>query len=203
MGSIKLPHASGNSMSIAAPATNPASDLELKLPATVGTAGQVLANSSTPGTLEFAGNTPMFLAAPTIAQTGLSSASNIKADFTEIYDPQGTYSSGRFTPGVAGYYQYNASVFIENTTSATNAIYNTRLQIYKNGSVADTLGGRGWHQDNAGGDHWQPSISGIIYLDADDYIEVYAYCGTLSSQNWALGSSGSGGNFSAFRLLGV
>jgi len=42
MGSIKLPHASGNSMSIAAPATNPASDLELKLPATIGTAGQYL-----------------------------------------------------------------------------------------------------------------------------------------------------------------
>ena len=40
-------------MSIAAPATNPASDLELKLPATVGTAGQVLKNSSTAGTLEF------------------------------------------------------------------------------------------------------------------------------------------------------
>ena len=53
MGSLKLPHASGNSMSIAAPATNPASDLELKLPATIGTAGQVLQNSSTPGTLEF------------------------------------------------------------------------------------------------------------------------------------------------------
>jgi hypothetical protein len=40
-------------MSIAAPATNPASDLELKLPATIGTAGQVLKNSSTAGTLEF------------------------------------------------------------------------------------------------------------------------------------------------------
>jgi len=40
-------------MSIAAPATNPASDLELKLPATIGTAGQVLKNSGTPGTLEF------------------------------------------------------------------------------------------------------------------------------------------------------
>ena len=53
MGAIKFPHASGNSMSIAAPATNPASDLELKLPATIGTAGQVLANSSTAGTLEF------------------------------------------------------------------------------------------------------------------------------------------------------
>ena len=53
MGSLKFPHASGNSMSIAAPATNPASDLELKLPATVGTANQVLKNSSTAGTLEF------------------------------------------------------------------------------------------------------------------------------------------------------
>ena len=53
MSKVKLKHASGNSMSIAAPATNPASDLELKLPATIGTAGQVLKNSSTPGTLEF------------------------------------------------------------------------------------------------------------------------------------------------------
>ena len=56
MGSIKFPHASGNSMSIAAPATNPASDLELKLPATIGTAGQALVNSSTAGVLEFSGS---------------------------------------------------------------------------------------------------------------------------------------------------
>ena len=53
MGSLKFPHASGNSMAIAAPATNPASDLELKLPATIGTANQYLKNSGTPGTLEF------------------------------------------------------------------------------------------------------------------------------------------------------
>ena len=54
MGSIKLPHASGNSMSIAAPATNPASDLELKLPATIGTANQFLKNGGTAGELEYA-----------------------------------------------------------------------------------------------------------------------------------------------------
>jgi hypothetical protein len=54
MGAIKFPHSSGNSMSIAAPATNPASDLELKLPATIGTANQYLKNSGTAGTLEFA-----------------------------------------------------------------------------------------------------------------------------------------------------
>ena len=54
MSKLKFPHASGNSMSITAPATNPASDLELKLPATIGTANQYLKNSGTPGTLEFA-----------------------------------------------------------------------------------------------------------------------------------------------------
>ena len=42
MGKLKLPHASGNSMSIAAPATNPASDLTLTLPPTIGTNGQYL-----------------------------------------------------------------------------------------------------------------------------------------------------------------
>ena len=57
MSSIKLKHASGNSMSIAAPATNPASDLSLKLPATIGSAGQVLKNSDTAGTLEFGAET--------------------------------------------------------------------------------------------------------------------------------------------------
>ena len=159
------------------------------------------ANATCSGTATGFGETltPMFLAAPAIAQTGLTSSSYYKVDFTEIHDPQGTYSSGRFTPGVAGYYQFNASVFMENPTSASNAIYNTYLKIYKNGSNADSLGGRGWHQDNAGGDHWQPCISGIIYLDANDYIEVYAMCGTLSAQNWSIGSS-TGGYFSAFRV---
>ena len=42
MGSIKLPHASGNSMSIAAPATNPSGDLTLTLPPTIGTNGQYI-----------------------------------------------------------------------------------------------------------------------------------------------------------------
>ena len=54
MSKIKLKHSSGNSMSIGAPATNPASDLELKLPATVGSANEILKNSGTAGTLEYA-----------------------------------------------------------------------------------------------------------------------------------------------------
>ena len=79
MGSLKLPHASGNSMSIAAPATNPASDLELKLPATIGTANQVLRNSSTPGTLEFASPGKVINSYSQVV-TGASTISNTTSD---------------------------------------------------------------------------------------------------------------------------
>ena len=56
MSSIKLKHSSGNSMSLAAPGTDPGGHLEIKLPATIGTAHQVLRNSGTAGTLEFTHN---------------------------------------------------------------------------------------------------------------------------------------------------
>ena len=81
MGAIKFPHTSGGSMSIASPATQPSTDLELKLPATIGTAGQVLANSSTAGTLEF------------IAAGG---GKVVKTDF-QSYDTQVVENSGSWT----------------------------------------------------------------------------------------------------------
>ena len=70
-------------MSIAAPATNPASDLELKLPATIGTAGQYLKNSSTPGTLEFGGGGKILQVVTDKATTGTSTSSESFVD-TEL-----------------------------------------------------------------------------------------------------------------------
>jgi len=86
MGAIKFPHASGNSMSVAAPATNPASDLELKLPATIGTANQYLKNSSTPGTLEF-GADPAMVKLNTFETTAGDNvqACNVDGHFTSAY----------------------------------------------------------------------------------------------------------------------
>jgi len=94
MSKIKLTHSSGNSMSIGAPATNPASDLELKLPATIGSANQLLKNSSTAGTLEFSsltestgalgltgsGNTTFDIS------TGNNSGDNSKLSFSDTAD---------------------------------------------------------------------------------------------------------------------
>ena len=96
MGSIKLPHASGNSMSIAAPATNPASDLELKLPATIGTANQYLKNSGTPGTLEFAtlagGKILQIVTGETTTETDVASTTMTDTTLTATITPSATSS---------------------------------------------------------------------------------------------------------------
>jgi hypothetical protein len=100
MSKIKLPHASGNSMSIAAPAT-------------IGTAGQALVNSSTPGTLEF-GTVGKFVSCAFIADKksqntdgGSSTAgSHVQRDLNhEFYDPDGivSISSNQFTLAAGTY----------------------------------------------------------------------------------------------------
>ena len=71
-------------MSIAAPATNPASDLTLKLPATVGTAGQALINSSTAGTLEFGGAGKVLQVVSTQSQANHTSTSSSYENYNEI-----------------------------------------------------------------------------------------------------------------------
>jgi len=103
MGAIKLPHSGGNSMSIAAPATNPSGDLELKLPHTIGTAEQYLKNSGTPGTLEFGSLTGTHGATDfTIADGNLVVASGHGVDFSAT-SGSGTsellsdYEEGTFT----------------------------------------------------------------------------------------------------------
>ena len=62
MASIKLKHTSGNGTILHSPASNPTSDVTLKLPSTTGSAGQVLKvasanHSSTNAELEFAAAT--------------------------------------------------------------------------------------------------------------------------------------------------
>ena len=90
-------------MSLAAPATNPASDLELKLPATIGTAGQVLRNSSTPGTLEFGGGIQEFDMWRINSSASLAGDTTISANWERVdtdFEKIGTgltESSGIFT----------------------------------------------------------------------------------------------------------
>ena len=168
-----------------------------------GTANVVLdssGNATIAGNLTISGtglNTPMFLAGPAVTATGLTSGQLTKVSFTEIHDPQSTYSNNsRFTPGVAGYYAFHTNVFMEDP--GNDDVYNWELTLFKNGSTARATVGR-FHSDNSDGDHLQPCFSGVIYLDADDYIEVYAMAGTHNSDDWKIDGT-YGGMFTAYKL---
>ena len=113
MSKISLKHSSGNSMSIGAPATNPASDLELKLPATVGTAGQVLKNSSTAGTLEFAAAGKVLQVQYSQSQANHVSTSSSYENYNEINTAITPTASNsllicQLTLGVVRFYENNS-----------------------------------------------------------------------------------------------
>ena len=136
MSSIKLKHASGNSMSIAAPATNPSGALELKLPATIGSANQYLKNSSTAGTLEFGSLTTTHGATNfTIADGNLVVAAGHGIDFSAQTATSATgattgdelldhYEEGTFTPVAAqGTFTVNKATYTRIGRSVTYQIY--------------------------------------------------------------------------------
>ena len=149
MGAIKFPHASGNSMSIAAPATNPASDLELKLPATVGTANQVLKNSGTAGTLEFGSagkilqvlqNVKTNASSTTTKESWLDIAGTDQAGSGSIFCVKITPSAatskilftavlnvGTTTSNLAGFTLYRDSTILQQGDAATNLLRTTTM----------------------------------------------------------------------------
>ena len=146
MSKIKLPHASGNSMSIGAPATNPASDLELKLPATVGTANQFLKNSGTAGTLEFSSDlTPGIFGSANASKTqdGVIIQRNSSTGNAEIVAGRsgGNYSAMEiYVAGASGVtkrhsidYQSNHQWFAADGTTE-------RVRIESNGNLTTTGG---------------------------------------------------------------
>ena len=115
-----------------------------------------------------AGNGPAFHAHPASAQS-ISAYTFTKVTLgTEVYDTDSKFASSRFTPTIAGYYQINASVTYANANfTQAGAI----LQIRRNGS--------NYAGFNAivGGFEARHGISGsaLVYLDSDDYVEMFIY----------------------------
>jgi hypothetical protein len=95
----------------------------------------------------------------------------------EVFDTANAYnpSLSRFTPGVAGYYQINATLRIYLQTQSNVAI-ETFLVLYKNGS------GFMRGQNQVGTQIYTPGwftalFNSMTYLSATDYIEMYIYIG--------------------------
>ena len=138
-------------------------------------------------------NKPAFLAEPAVAQSSISDDTLTKVSFTEVLDTASAYNGSRFTPGVAGYYQVNAIVEVADSTDNG---YGAILVIYKNGALEPSIYNE-W-DGNAQIARARLSASGVVYLDADDYIEVYASFNTADSGDAQIGTEGQ---FSAYKLI--
>lgn len=125
---LKLNSASGGSVTLDVPAT--ASNFTLTVPAATGT---VLTTASTSGMA-----VPAFNYVASISQS-ITPATFTKVTFaSQVFDTtSGMFSSSRFTPTVAGYYQITGSIYFGATTTRASAV---QTLIYVNGtSVASTV----------------------------------------------------------------
>ncbi len=108
-------------------------------------------------------NKPAFFAQKTDSVQAFSTGTATKLTFNnEVLDSDTKYASDRFTPTEAGYYSTTASWGINTSSDVTQM----KCMIYKNGSVYAVN-----HEYST--ELSSCMVTCIVYLDADDYIEVY------------------------------
>jgi len=122
-------------------------------------------------------NAPTFSAYASSAVSLTANVSTKMAMNVEEWDTNSNYDTTnyRFTPTVAGYYQFNGTVQYNNDTDGY-------LILYKNGSVAKY----GYLADNR--PSYIATISTMLYCNGTtDYVELYAV--STSTVNSQVGSS--------------
>ena len=141
-------------------------------------------------------NTPSFFAISTSTEDNndVSDDTFTKKTFsTEVYDSDSTYSSSRFTPGVAGKYMITAKLSVFNTTNNSQPY----MWIYKNGSqMDDPYFSQFRDGDSANASFFTFTLNAIVDADNDDYYEIYF------RKNDGGNTGGSyDGYFGAFRII--
>jgi len=129
-------------------------------------AGNLVTVPSVTGTAMVSGNMPAFsayLASNQVVTSGVTTKVNYD---TEVFDTASCFSSSRFTPNVAGYYQVNATIAAQSSTTLTIMTG----QIYKNGTQYRYgvlfLGISG---------NRRATLSDLIYMNGTtDYLEIYS-----------------------------
>ena len=128
----------------------------------------------------------------------LSNNSATKINFnSEDLDTNSAYDNStnyRFTPGIAGYYYVYALLPFDEVADGKAAY----CMIYKNGSHFFS------HAQSTGNNTMlcAPSVAATIYLDDDDYVEIYGQHNHGSNRN-VIGNSTTEAFFGAFRISGA
>jgi len=170
MANLILNGSTSGSVTLSSPAVS--GTTTLTLPTTSGT---VITTAST-----FAGTGPAFYATQSVAVTPSSNTRTKITINTVSFDTNSNFNTttNRFTPTVAGYYQFNGSAFAEGAT-ATNL---SEVTIFKNGSLS--IDGVIFYNAVATYSTMKCIVSGVIYMNGTtDYVELYGRTigtGTLS-----------------------
>ena len=125
-------------------------------------------------------NGPAFSAyAAAITQTIPNGGASTKVLFqTEEFDTNNCYSSSKFTPNVAGYYQLNSAVRIDGASGTGEFT----IFLYKNGSSYKRGTNNGGTQIST--TLWSLSVNSIAYANGTtDYFEIYVYQSSGGSRN--------------------
>jgi hypothetical protein len=123
--------------------------------------------TATGGIIVGASAAPAFSATPATNQSVTTGVFTKVTLGTKNFDTNNNFASSRFTPTVAGYYQFNASLY----ANASSPAYIWVL-IYKNSAYALT-GNLNVPVSSADG---TGVCSGILYMNGStDYVEMYAY----------------------------
>jgi len=147
--------------------------------------GNLVTVPAVTGTAMVSGNMPAFSAYANTT-TAISAGTRTKITFaTEYFDTNSNFSSSRFTPTVAGYYQINLSFQEANGTSTI-----LQAELYKNGATYATGGYTG-----TAATFYMAAVSVLVYMNGStDYLEGYCYSsastsvGGGSNANWFTGS---------------
>lgn len=167
---LKLNSTGGGSVTVDVP--NTASTFTATLPARTGTvitsADSATVTQSMLAT-NVAGNGPAFSVYRSTNQTGVSGNTFTKIQFdTEEFDTNSNYDNTtnyRFTPTVAGYYQFNACFQVSASGVALISFYKNGTRV-KEGNIIAT--------GAAGGPN--VTASALIYCNGStDYVEAYGY----------------------------
>jgi hypothetical protein len=115
------------------------------------------------------GNGPAFSAYSTATQNPTSGTATKVVFGAELFDTNSNFASSTFTPTVAGYYQFSASVSMSADTNMSAG----HLFFYKNGA------GGNWpsyeNTSQTGGGYQGTNCAALIYCNGTtDYVEVYA-----------------------------
>jgi len=140
-------------------------------------------------------NTPAFYAYKNADQT-ITSGTITKITFeTELFDSDGTFTSSKFTPAVAGKYYIETGLTMQ---AGTSQLIESRIYIYKNGSNYSYAYGA--HQNNYG-NYEARTWSTIVDCDTDDYIEIYSRVSDDSGNPTVAQNDPKGSWFLGYKLI--